>query len=324
MPTNTPSPDSNAECWVLHDGAAGNRRQAVALAQALHRPFREIVLAPRWPARWLAPRRLGAAAMAFGAQFAHDLSRSPPALAIGCGRIAALATRLAREHGARAVQILDPRVSPRYWDALVVPQHDGLRGPSVLSLLGSLHPVDDDWLEQARREHPSMAALATPLTAVLVGGPTASVPFDLDALERMLAKLEAARARDGGSLVICASRRTPPAWSARLRERCADSAQLWLGAQDGDNPYAGALAWATRLVVTPDSVNMLSEACATRAPVYVAEPELARGRLRRFLDSLAARGRIHPQDTTLAQLAAEPLRETPRVAAELRSLLDLD
>ena len=40
----------------------------------------------------------------------------------------------------------------------------------------------------------------------------------------------------------------------------------WSGA-NADNPYMGMLAWADRLIVTGDSIAMLSEACATGKPV---------------------------------------------------------
>jgi hypothetical protein len=51
-----------------------------------------------------------------------------------------------REHGAPAVQILDPRIRTSHWDAVVAPQHDRLRGANVVELLGSLNPVQDGWL----------------------------------------------------------------------------------------------------------------------------------------------------------------------------------
>ncbi|HEY0505058.1 MAG TPA: ELM1/GtrOC1 family putative glycosyltransferase, partial [Lysobacter sp.] len=97
---------ARASTWALTDGHAGNVRQAEALAAALDDPFRACTLSPRAPWRWLAPRRLPGARRAFG----DDFARGPvPALAIGCGRQAALATRLLRERGVKAVQILDPR-----------------------------------------------------------------------------------------------------------------------------------------------------------------------------------------------------------------------
>jgi mitochondrial fission protein ELM1 len=315
------------DSWVLHDGAAGNRRQALALAGALDLPGHEAPLRPDWRARLLAPRRFPGAAASLGPALAGCLAAPPPQLVIGCGRAAALATRLARAAGHRAVQILDPRLDPAHWDLVVAPEHDGLAGANVVTLVGSLHPVDAHWLEAMRARFAALEALPRPRTAVLLGGPTRATRFDRSALDALCARLGQALAVSGGSLVVCGSRRTPEPWEAPLRawlaRECAGTHRLWLRDGDGENPYAGALAWADRIVVSPDSVNMVSEACATTVPVYVAEPGRASGRVRRFLDGLAARGRIRAQDEMLAPFEAEPLRETARVAAIVRERLGL-
>src|SRR5690606_13896540 len=135
----------NEQAWILSDGNAGNVRQAQSLASALHLSPLEWTLCPRAPWRWLAPRRLPGAAGAFGEEFSEALD-APPGLAIGCGRQAALATRILRKRGAKVVQVLDPRLSPGHWDIVVAPGHDRLGGANVITLLGSLHPVDDAWL----------------------------------------------------------------------------------------------------------------------------------------------------------------------------------
>lgn len=305
--------------WVVTDGNAGNVRQAGALAQALAPTgFREHALQARAPWRWLAPRRLAGAAGAFGDGFRLALA-SPPALAIGCGRQAALATRLLRERGTRVVQILDPRLAPSFWDWVVAPAHDGLRGANVISVQGSLNPVDDAWLAAARDHFAAFSLLPAPRTAVLLGGNSAHVRFDGAAFEALAAQLDAVLARDGGSLLITASRRTDAAVRDALRQRYRGTAGFtWLDESDGANPYAGLLAWADRIVCSPDSVNMVSEACATRAPVFVFEPARVGGRPRRFLDALLANGRIRALDAVMAPFEAEPLRETARVAAVLR------
>jgi hypothetical protein len=44
------------ECWAISDDAAGNQRQALALAERLGLPVRPLELAPRAPWAWFAPR----------------------------------------------------------------------------------------------------------------------------------------------------------------------------------------------------------------------------------------------------------------------------
>ena len=308
----------------MSDGHAGNVRQAQALVHALGLTAeRDIVLQPGWLAQRLAPRRWPGSHRAFGPAFASAL-QAAPRLAVGCGRQAALATRLLREHGALAVQILDPRIRPRHWDLVVAPEHDGLQGDNVIPLLGSLHPVDDAWLAQAHAHFAAFAQLPAPRTAVLVGGASRHARLDAAALSILLSQLEGALARDGGSLLLTASRRTDPGLFDALRAFASRWPGIcWLSPADGENPYPGLLAHADRIVCTADSVNMISEACATRAPVFVLDPGSVGGRPRRFLDALLARGRIQPVDAALKSFPAEPLRETARVAAEVRRRLGL-
>ncbi|TXH74517.1 MAG: nucleoside-diphosphate sugar epimerase, partial [Lysobacteraceae bacterium] len=214
--------DSRQICAIT-DGRAGNARQAEALAGALAntedalRPS-AIALRPRAPWRWWAPRRLPGDAAAFGTSFATLLDR-PPAIAVGCGRQAALATRLLRARGAKTVQILDPRLDPSHWDLLIVPEHDGVRGANVLTTVGSLHPVDDAWLIAARMRFPQFADLPRPRIAMLLGGRSAHARFDRMGFEVMAAKLEAVLAREGGSVLVTISRRSDALMRKALAHR---------------------------------------------------------------------------------------------------------
>ncbi|MBD8637689.1 mitochondrial fission ELM1 family protein [Stenotrophomonas sp. CFBP 13725] len=307
---------------TITDGRAGNVRQAVALAGALrlgtHQP---LTLAPRAPWRWLAPRRLPGDAQGYGTAFAA-LTETPPALAIGCGRQAAGALRVLRARGSQVVQILDPRITARHWDLVVVPEHDALRGSNVLTLLGSLNPVDDDWLSLGRAAFADFGSLPGPRTALLVGGPTAHAAWTEDAMRTVFEQVVSQLRSEGGSLLATTSRRTPPALSDALRATFADVPHvIWGDGGDGVNPYAGLLGWADRVVASPDSVNLLSEACATRLPVMVALGDVVQGRLARFHRALQERGRLQPRWLDWSHGPIAPLRETTRVAAEVKRRL---
>lgn len=310
------------ECWVITDAAAGNQRQALALAEYLQMPFRHLVLEPRAPWSWLAPH------LTLGVQVALPPSQGAlfappwPSVAIGCGRAAALFTRLLRplsDGRCYTVQILNPRIDPAHWDTVIAPRHDRIDGGNVLQPLGSLNAVDNTWLADGRESCPQFAELPQPRVGVLLGGPRKGIVLDADYGRRLATRLRERQQRDGGSLLVLASRRTPAALIEIFRHVLNDVPGLvWAGRDDGRNPYPGVLGWADRLVVTPDSVNMLSEACAVGCQVqtFVSRPLPAK--LERFHHSLREAGLLQDLDAPTPPERKPPLRETAAMATMLR------
>ncbi len=303
--------------WVISDGAAGNERQALALASALGVPARVLALPLRAPWAWFAPRRIPGGRLALAPRDRAGFAAPWPDIAIGCGRSAALLTRMLRDLSdgdCYTVQILDPRIDPRHWDAVVAPRHDRLEGPNVLTTIGSLHPIDDTWLQSGREAYPDFETLPRPRVALLVGGPRHGIEFD-DALAKSLLATVRGLAQNG-SVLATISRRTPPAFAAQLRDALSKNPGLfWHG--EGTNPYPGLLGWADHIVVTPDSVNMLSEACAVGVPVHTAAIAPLPEKIARFHAALRERGLLTDAEETRGAVA--PLRETQAIAAELRA-----
>lgn len=307
-------------CWVITDGAAGNERQALALAGALGWPARVWRMAPAAPWSWFAPHLLAGVRGALpAAQRAQFVAPWPPA-AIGCGRAAALFTRALRrfsEGRTFTVQILDPRITSAEYDLVVAPRHDGLAGGNVLTTLGSLNPVDDAWLADGAAAFADLAALPVPRRAVLFGASHREIAVDTPYCVAVIEALAKQHERQGGSFLVSTSRRTPAPLARWLRSAFARfPGVFWSGADDGPNPYAGYLAHAQSIFVTPDSVNMLSEACAVGVPVFSWWPAPAHGKLARFHDALIRDGHLR----LLGQAAATrapALRETAAIAAEV-------
>jgi len=314
---------------VISDGAAGNERQALALAQALRLTpaVARAQLRPPWS--WLAPRLSHGTRWALPREIREHLQAPWPALVIGCGRHAALVTRYLRRASRGAtftIQILDPRIDPAQFDLVIAPRHDELIGANVIQTLGALNAIDDDWLAAGLARFPNLTQLPQPRTTLLLGGPRRGLALDAAWFDDLLVRINALLARDGGSLLIASSRRTPAGWRARAREMLrADCRHIWSGPGDGENPYQGYLAAADRIIVTPDSVNMLSEACATGKPVLSLLPPAARGRIPLLHAELSGQGWLHTLDTqvdlsTLQQVP--PLRELAAVASKVRHVLE--
>lgn len=314
------------DCWVITDGAAGNQRQALALAEMLGMPIRHLQLEPSAPWSWFAPHLTLGARLALSATQRQQFAPPWPAVAIGCGRSAALYTRVLHSLSRGAcytVQILDPRVNPERWDTVIAPQHDQLAGRNVIRPLGSLNPVDEDWLQDGRDADPAFESLPRPRVGVLLGGPRKGVTFNESYIDQLIHGLHVRRRQEGGSLLVMASRRTPPELVERVRQGLGDVPGLvWAGHDDGSNPYPGVLGWADRLVVTPDSVNMLSEACAVGVPVHTFVQGTLPEKLERFHKSLRAVGLLHSLDAKDTP-PVPPLRVTAAIAATLRDLIAL-
>jgi mitochondrial fission protein ELM1 len=312
----------HGECWVITDAAAGNQRQALALAEQLNMPVRHLVLQPRTPWSWLAPRiELGGRLMLPSSQRA--LFAPPwPEVAIGCGRIASLFTRLLRrlsDGRCYTVQILDPRIDSSHWDTLVAPRHDNIDGTNVLHPLGSLNSVDDEWLADGREACPNFAELPQPRVGVLLGGPRKGIALDAAYAHQLSKRLLERRHSEGGSLLVLASRRTSPELISVFRQALKGApGLLWAGRDDGRNPYPGVLGWADRLVVTPDSVNMLSEACAVGCPVQTFVTTKLPAKIEQFHQRLREAGLLQGLDDAPPAKRAPPLRETTAIATAIR------
>jgi hypothetical protein len=312
------------KAWLLTDGAAGNLRQAETLAGWLGADATRIDVRVALPWRWLAPTYAGAPLTAIE----PPLQAPWPELVIGCGRrgAAVLDALPTRQHGGPLrVQILDPRCAAARFDAVIVPEHDYLRGHNVLTLTGSLNPIDEQWLADRRARSSLPLDCPSPRTLLLVGGPRRGTGFGLSELADALRILQHWQARDGGCLWIALSRRTPPAWRKRIASFLPrlGSHRLWRDSDDGPNPYPHWLACADRIVVTPDSVNMLSEACATGTPVLTHAPRGVRGRLGELHRALRDSGRLRPLKLTWQAWTYPPLREGPALVVALRELLEL-
>jgi uncharacterized protein len=311
----------HGECWVITDTAAGNQRQALALAERLGLPVRHLILEPRAPWSWFAPRLSLGGRLALTAAQREWFAPPWPQVAVGCGRAAALFTRQLRglsSGSCYTVQILNPRIDPAHWDTVVAPRHDRLSGPNVLQPIGSLNEVDDAWLEDGRESCPTLADLPQPRVGVLLGGPRKGIPLNVHVAKQLAERLLERHRREGGSLLILASRRTPPTVMELMREALMGIPGLiWADHGDGPNPYPGVLGWADRLVVTPDSVNMLSEACAVGCPVHTFVSAPLPEKVFRFHRVLRDAGLLHDLDVQSPAPVA-PLRETAAIAAELR------
>ncbi len=321
---------TQARVWVLDDPRAGTSAQALGIAERLGVAFRRIPLHWNWMAHLagLAPHgSLRGVAPHEGGLFDIKSGEAAPKLVISSGsRSTAVALWLKARFGCRLVHCMRPGLGMVWhqteFDLLVVPEHDGVPpGANIFPVTGAPHRVSPRVLEQAaERWADRLDHLSHPRVALLVGGSVRGAdmePAVAHGLARATAALVAGR---GGSVLATTSRRTGAEASDALAAGLGPVMHLlYRWGEPGENPYLGYLATADAIVVTADSVSMLSEACATALPVYVALPDLAGARHRRLVRALVNQGQVRRFDRDLGGWPRPRLDEAGRVADEIRT-----
>lgn len=298
--------------WVVTTGEAGMRTQARGLAHAVADRIIEKTVSsgPAWPWR---PRLES-----------ERLAPPWPDIVISCGRRSARASIAARRAGGDflAVHVQDPRGPARAFDLIVAMAHDEIRtGPRVIKVATALHDLTDENLAEAGAYWADrLAHLGHPLVGVVIGGDLKGRPFTPADSDRLISGLRRLIREAGAGLAITPSRRTP-AWMLRqLATTFAEHPRVFLWDLAGDNPYRGILALADRLVVTSDSVSMVSEAIASHHPVEVLDLGFARhvGFIQTLVDRRLVR-RFEGDPSIPVTLG--PVNATTEAAARVRALL---
>lgn len=165
--------------------------------------------------------------------------------------------------------------------------------------------------------------------AVLVGGPTQPCPWSEADWQDLMALLASLADQSTMRLTIVTSRRTPDIWADALASLLRDRPGLerlidFRTAGPGSIDVAFA---SDALIVTGDSMSMVTESVAARRPVAVVMPKSHKvSRDDATMDDLARQGRIAPcrvDRTSAEDLQAALARLVPMTSNHLDDLADI-
>ena len=118
--------------------------------------------------------------------------------------------------------------------------------------------------------------------------------------------------------MITTSRRTPRWAVVQYSQVEKDRANIWVwnGYKNnmGENPYFAFLGAADAILVTQDSTNMLTEACATGKPVFTLPMSGASGKFKTLYSELKKRCHVSTFNGDITAPSYPPLDETARIA----------
>lgn len=258
------NPTSHKKILILCDkGKIGTLRQCEAIAKPLAQyfnvelsyadialPFWFKCLTPRitrhWPTKFL--------------PIASLVER--PSIIIAAGRQAILiAASLARK--IQTIVLLNPRCPSSYFSIVIPPQHDKVKNDSnVIETRGSLHPHNEASfpIKNQKNKH---------TITVLLGGDSKHYLFtenDFKNISHYINKKVASKTQ--ATVLISPSRRTPAFGIDILKQELSNiNVIIWDGT--GKNPYFDYIGSASEILVTSDSISMISEACYLGKPVEI-------------------------------------------------------
>lgn len=268
------SESSTPLVWLLMGNRAGDNSQVLGLGEALgwrlvekrfeYKSYEKVVNLP------FSGHLRGVE------QAASDLLEAPwPDLVISAGRKNEPIARYIRDQADKPVRLVHvgrPWAKVETWDLVVTtPQYRLPHDPNVLHNETPLHRVTRDRLDEAAKEWSDRVAdLPRPLIAILAGGNSGPYPFDRASGERLAREADALVDEIGGSLLVTTSARTLPETTEAMFTHIKSPSILYQWKKnDPDNPFFAFLGLADRVIVTADSVSMMTEACATGRPVYL-------------------------------------------------------
>ena len=325
--------------WVISDGTKGMEVQALGLAEQLS-PAPQLIRTGPLPSlsrHFPSLARQGLCPMPKAlrqALNAPNVPDSTPDIVITCGRRHAGLSLMMRRFGnnsdrgrIKTIHIQNPHLPSEYFDWLIVPSHDDLRGDNVLVSLGSLNRLDT-LMRQNPPPPKAVKALEGRKIAVLIGGSNRRYRVQAQDYHRFGTSLADIASMTESALLLIPSRRANCEAQEAMRAPLANTPHWWWDGTE-PNPYPWILRQADAVIVTADSVNMTSEAVSSGKPVHTAELRPESGRIARFHKIMQEAGYTKP----LTRIALHnffdspsnpppPLDETTRIANILREKLE--
>ncbi len=234
-----------------------------------------------------------------------------PDIIIAAGRQAILVA-LALRHKTKTVVLMNPGVSPSYFDVVIAPVHDQVIGRNVISTQGAIHGINPEELTFPN----DLEEYRNPRVGVLLGGNSIHGVYEKSLAISMANDLCAFAASKGASLIITPSRRTPIEW-LEIFEKSLEGMSYWIWDQKTANPYPNFLKGVDAIIVCEDSISMASEACVMGKPVLIYPTGITKPKFKRFYKQLFENSYAQPFGMD-AKLNKPPiLKELDRVVDQL-------
>ncbi|MFA5362680.1 MAG: ELM1/GtrOC1 family putative glycosyltransferase [Candidatus Omnitrophota bacterium] len=302
---------------VLNDGKAGHLRQSEALAATVQeylkgdgitsscttvevnfrkRKWKRVTMAlcSRFAGKYSCQGCLRCAQSSLSKETYEALIRLKPDIVISCGSALAPVNRVfSKENSGFSMVIMRPsffRLAD--FNLVVAPRHDRLAPrKNVIVTDGALNVIDESSVRaQACLLDAQVRISRQPVIGLLIGGDAKDFRLSGTMAAEVVREIKKAVETLNGELLVTTSRRTSPAVEELVKRELAgyQRCRFLVIANEKNFPWAigGIAGRSDILVISPESISMISEAASSgKHTVVFNAPGLGR-RHRRFLENL--------------------------------------
>ena len=210
---------------------------------------------------------------------------------------------LSRENLARSIVVMRPSLMRKGLFSLIAwPLHDSPpRRKNVVATEAALNPVDEEYLRVSARNISGKVKLGSEnVLGLLLGGDAKGFRLEGAAVKTLLTELKSCAESLGLELLASTSRRTPPGIEKMVKDELSGYplCKLLVIANEKNDPDAvgGILALSKAVIVSSESISMVSEAVSSGRYVVVFNSGRLNKRHSLFLEHLSRNGYIYLVD----------------------------
>jgi Lauroyl/myristoyl acyltransferase len=289
---------------VLDDGKAGHLNQSLAVARQIQRAratqnyvpkdtdivvvhvkykskfFRTLLTFASIFVSWRCHGRMWPMKMCLESGSYTDLMKIYADFVVSCGSsLAPVNIFMSKENNAKNVVVMDPAIPfcLNKFNFVIAPKHDKIKQCKNI-IMTTLAPnlVDIKMLEDAAGRIKASANITkNNVIGLLIGGDNPEFTLSSVLLKKILSETLKACGSSDGELLVTTSRRTSPEQESILKEALKDEPRCkLLVIANENNPagtLAGILALSRAVVVSGESISMISEAVASGKNVIAFE-----------------------------------------------------
>jgi KDO2-lipid IV(A) lauroyltransferase len=219
-----------------------------------------------------------------------------PDVIISCGStMAGINLVISRQNQSRSIALMRPGfLGISRFDMVIMPKHDHpAKKKNIVITNGALNLIDEKYLSK-QSDRLVKACNLDPQSnylGVLIGGNSKKFILDKEAMARLIREVKTAAEIINADLLLTTSRRTSKEVEALIKDELKDYARCKLmviaNERNLEEAVGGILGLSKILIVSPESISMVSESVNSLKPVVVFDmPGLSR-KHRDFLNNLA-------------------------------------